>query len=344
MMPKLPTANPKAFRKALVQWFEHTAMDYPWRRTRDPWHILISEVMLQQTQVATVLNKGFYTNFITLFPTPSHLAAASEQQILSAWEGLGYYRRVRNLQRAAIAICNDFGGQFPTEHSSILSLPGIGRYTAGAVSSFAFDQATAIVDANVARVFSRLFDYQHRVDTTSGQTQLWHWADTLIDPDSPRSYNSALMELGQKICLNQTPACDACPVKPWCHSKTPAALPLKKAPTPTSFLDEHCLLVINTKNQQILLQQASSQARRSGMWKLPERLPNSIEHLPLLSKSTYAITHHRVTLMIYEASSTRVPPADHPETETWHSLESLDSLPMPSPFRKALTTLLADYF
>lgn len=343
-MPKPPTADPAAFRTALVQWYEISAMDYPWRRTRDPWHILISEIMLQQTQIATVINKGYFLNFIERFPTPTHLAKASEQEILSAWEGLGYYRRVRNLQKAAIAICQQHNGIFPTDYPAILALPGIGKYTAGAVYSFALGMAAPIVDANVARVFSRLFDYQHRIDTSGGQKQLWLWAGELLDHSAPRNYNSALMELGQQICLNQSPLCEKCPVQRWCTSDTPAELPLKNKPKQTTFVDEHTLLVIDSSTQKILLQQAGEQARRSGMWKLPERQTTAIEHLPLISKSLYSITHHRVTLYIYDAGAGTLPPADHPESETWHPLNSLSSLPMPSPFRKALNTLMADHF
>jgi len=209
-----PLDDPSAFQHALTNWFQLEGKKYPWRETTDPWHILISEVMLQQTQVATVLNKNFFTNFIHKFPTPQSIAKASEQEILSAWEGLGYYRRVRNLQKAAIAICDLHAGIFPTDYNEILALPGIGKYTAGAVSSFAYDLPQPIVDANVARIFSRLFDYQQRVDSNQGQKQLWKWAESLLSKKQPRIYNSSLMELGQQVCSNKAPKCNACVIKP----------------------------------------------------------------------------------------------------------------------------------
>ena len=336
----LATDHSQEFQTALVTWFKSVAKDYPWRQTTDPWHILVSEVMLQQTQVATVLNKGFYTRFIDRYPTPASIAAAPEQDILSIWEGLGYYRRVRNLQKAAKAICDNHNGAFPTDHSEILDLPGIGRYTAGAVASFAYDQAQPIVDANVARVFSRIFDYQERVDSTAGLKQLWSWAETLVSADQPRLYNSALMELGQQICINKTPKCDICPIKQWCHTSTPAELPKKKPRTKTIKVDELCFLKIDPQSQRILLHKATDSARRSGMWQLPERDNHELEMQPLLLKTSYAITHHKVALSIYQAPTSLT----IKEGEQWHELSQLADLPMPSPFRKALNTLLKDHF
>lgn len=334
------TEQTSAFQERLINWFEQEAKDYPWRQTTDPWRILVSEVMLQQTQVATVLGKGFYVKFLEKYPTPASIAYAPEQEILSAWEGLGYYRRVRNLQKAARAICENHDGDFPTEHSEILDLPGIGLYTAGAVSSFAYNQAQPIVDANVARVFSRIFDYQERVDSTAGTKQLWSWAETLLSRESPRIYNSALMELGQQICTNKTPECSICPVKQSCSTEDPTRLPLKKERKKTVQVDELCLFALDPNRKSILLHKAADSARRSGMWQLPERPAHELEMLPLLLKSSYAITHHKVTLQIYQAPTN----LEVLDGEAWHPISELKKLPMPSPFRKALNTLLEDFF
>lgn len=334
----LATDNAEAFQSALVGWFQETAKDYPWRRTSDPWHILVSEVMLQQTQVATVLGKGFYTRFLERYPTPTSIADAPEQDILSIWEGLGYYRRVRNLQKAAQAICSDHDGVFPTEHTEILDLPGIGRYTAGAVASFAYDQSQPIVDANVARIFARIFDFQERVDSSAGTKQLWSWAEQLVSKEQPRLYNSALMELGQQICINKAPKCEICPIKQWCNATSPAELPRKKERKKTVLVEEHCLLAI--QDNKVLLHKAADSARRSGMWQLPQREVHELETLPLLHKSSYAITHHKVSLFVYQPKSE----TNAADGEQWHAMDTLDTLPMPSPFRKALTTLLADFF
>ncbi|GAA5494653.1 endonuclease III [Rubritalea halochordaticola] len=338
----MPLQQPASFQKSLIQWFSKEGEDYPWRQTTDPWHILISEVMLQQTQVATVLNKGFFVRFIAQFPTPADLARADEQTILSAWEGLGYYRRVRNLQKAAKAICDYHEGIFPKQYEQIRALPGIGRYTAGAVASFAYNQSQPIVDANVARVFSRVFDYQERVDTTAGQKQLWSWAEQLVPAKNARAYNSALMELGQQVCTNKTPKCETCILKKFCSTKDPTSLPKKGSAKKTVLVDEHCILAI--QDGKILLHQEKASARRSGMWKLPERAHHQLEACPLLSKSTYGITHHRVTLRIYDTRNISIPNSENPEQEKWHQLEELPTLPMPSPFRKVLDTLLADLF
>lgn len=336
----MPVIPKKPFQTALVEWFKKSTKDYPWRKTTDPWLILISEIMLQQTQVTTVLNKGFYTKFTKKYPTPAHLAKAPEQQILSDWEGLGYYRRVRNLQKAAQAITTEHNATFPTDHTQILALPGIGQYTAGAVASFAYNQPQPIVDANIARVLARLHNYQERIDTTTGQKQLWKWASELLSHEHPRAYNSAIMELGQTHCSNKNPDCPNCPVQKFCKAKNPAELPIKKNPKKAELVDEHCILTINSK-QQILLTKQPDTARRAGMHTLPERPHHTLENLPLLSKTIYGITHHRVTLHIYQAPNT---PNQKQKNETYHPLTELQNLPIPSPFRKALNNILPDLF
>ena len=338
-----PLDSPSRFQTALTKWFNSEGKTYPWRETTDPWHILISEVMLQQTQVATVLNKNFFTKFIKKFPTPASIAKAPEQEILSAWEGLGYYRRVRNLQKAAIAICDQHGGIFPSDYHEILALPGIGKYTAGAVSSFAYNLPQPIVDANVARVFSRLFNYHQRVDSTTGQKQLWQWAEQLLSLKQPRAYNSALMELGQQVCTNKTPQCNICVLQKFCAATEPEKLPLKKAAKKAVLVDEFALFCIDDK-KRILLQQEATQQRRAGMWKLPLREFSQTDSLPLISKSNYAITHHKVTLRIFQTHSNNLPLAPNDVTEQWHKIEELADIPMPSPFRKALNNLLQDHF
>ncbi len=153
-----PSVEAADFARSLIDWFRREGRDYPWRRTRDPYAILVSEIMLQQTQIATVLGRGYYDRWFGTFPDVGSLAAAPEDALLKAWEGLGYYNRVRNLQRAARAVIDDHGGRFPDTVEGLLTLPGVGRYTAGAVASFAFDLPAPLVDGNVARVFSRLGD------------------------------------------------------------------------------------------------------------------------------------------------------------------------------------------
>lgn len=331
-----PLKHKESFRKCLIQWFETEGKSYPWRETTDPWAILVSEIMLQQTQIASVLGKGHYSRFMALYPTPASMAGASEQEILKAWEGLGYYRRARNLHAAARAITAEHAGHFPTQYEFILELPGIGRYTAGAVASFAYNSPHAIVDANVARVFSRLFNYRERIDTSAGNKQLWQWADTLVDPDNPRAYNSALMELGQSYCSNKSPDCLQCPVRTFCHCPDPANLPVKKSATPTTRIDEFALFS-RDNHGRILLQQEAEGKRRAGMWHLPRRQQDAVADLPLRLKTTYSITRYQVTLHLHSSHPDHTRPQAN---EQWHSIQELENLPMPSPDRRALLSVL----
>ena len=333
---KNPLDNKRAFQNALVKWFGNEGKSYPWRDTTDPWAILVSEIMLQQTQVATVLGKGHYVRFMALYPTPRDMAEASEQEILKAWEGLGYYRRARNLHAAARAITRDHAGCFPESFEEIRALPGIGQYTAGAVASFAYNEPKPIVDANVARVFSRFFDFQERVDTTAGNKQLWKWAEELLPNEEPRIYNSALMELGQSYCSNKSPDCINCPVNNFCHCSDPSSLPIKKSAVKVTRIDEFSLFCTDSHGR-ILLQKQDQGKRREGMWSLPRREHEDTLDLALSLKTTYSITRYHVTLRVYSSH------ADHTKLqplEEWHALDELESIPMPSPDRRALESLL----
>mgnify|MGYP000247618711 CR=1 FL=1 len=334
---KHPLTNTRAFQNALVKWFEAEGKNYPWRDTTEAWAILVSEIMLQQTQVATVLGKGHYTRFMALYPTPRTMAEATEQEILKAWEGLGYYRRARNLHAAARAITRDHGGYFPVKYEEVRALPGIGQYTAGAVASFAYNESQPIVDANVARVFSRLFDFQERIDTTAGTKQLWQWATDLVPAINPRAYNSALMELGQRQCSNKSPDCATCPVNLFCQCSDPTTLPIKKTAAKVTRVDEFALFAMDGHGR-ILLHQVQEGNRREGMWSMPRREHVETLDLPLALKTTYSITRYHVTLRIYACDENTATPAEH---EKWHLLDELENLPMPSPDRKAIESLLS---
>ena len=321
----------KAFSEDLLTWFESEKEEHPWRQTTDPWAILVSEVMLQQTQVATVLGRGFYTSFLQKFPDVESISKASEQEILAAWEGLGYYRRVRNLQKTANAVLEQHGGTFPQSHEELLTLPGVGPYTAGAVASFAYGLAHELVDANVSRVFSRLFDYQVEVDSSVGLKQMWKWAKELLDRENPALYNSALMELGQKVCKNKNPQCMLCPVRSHCATDEPDALPKKKLKRKSVEVEEQCALV--TKEGSILLQKQGASERREGMWSLPVLKIAKRKNAVYTAK--YTITHHKVALSVYKAEK-----YDPKKSDQWFAMEELVNIPMPSPFRKAVTAIL----
>ncbi len=328
-----------AFREALAVWFLENGRDYPWRRTREPYAILISEVMLQQTQIATVLGRGFYTRFLETFPDVESLAAAEDERLLKAWEGLGYYRRVRMLRETARAVIAQHGGAFPMDLAALMKLPGVGRYTAGALRAFAHDLPAAVVDGNVARVLSRVMDFSSPVDDTAGQKQMWEWAEALADPDRPRIYNSALMELGQKICRPGVPDCLACPVVGFCKTREPESLPVKRQKTAITAVDEHALW-LRDKNGRLLLHREGGK-RREGLWKLPTREAVALSLLPVLDEHRYTITRYRVTLRVHDGSALGKnfrPAAD----EVWQEPADVLALAMPSPFRRVIERLLAE--
>jgi len=324
------------FREALAIWFSKNGKDYPWRRTREPYAILISEVMLQQTQIATVLGRGFHTRFLETFPDVESLAVAEDGRLLKAWEGLGYYRRVRMLRETARAVIAEHGGKFPTGLEALMKLPGVGRYTAGALRAFAFDLPAAVVDGNVARVISRLMDFSKPVDDTAGQKQIWEWAELLADPKRPRIYNSALMELGQTICRPGVPDCLSCPVAGFCKTRKPESLPVKRQKTVISAVDEHALWLMDGAGRLLLHREGGK--RREGLWKLPTREAAEISKLPVLDEHRYSITRYRVTLRVHDGS--RLQGFQSGNDEIWQERDEVLALAMPSPFRRVIERLL----
>ena len=219
------------------------------------------------------------------------------------------------------------------------SLPGIGRYTAGAVATFAFNRSAPIVDANIARVLARLFDDHEPIDSTPGKKKLWSRAAELVPPTEARTFNSALMELGQTHCAIRQPSCLQCPVNTFCATRDPTSLPRKASRRQVVPVDEHVLFVRKRDGSVLLAQETGS--RRRGLWKLPERPHDRVADLPLLETRTYGITHHRVTLHIYRCPPRQIPAGPAENAEAFHPPHALPDLPMPSPFRKALDSLLA---
>ncbi len=329
-----PARRVQRFRAELIAWFRREGRDYPWRRTHDPYAVLVSEVMLQQTQITTVLGRGYYARWMEQFPDVQTLAAAREEEILKAWEGLGYYTRARNLQRAARAVVERHGGAFPDTLEAVRSLPGVGRYTAGAVLSFAFNKAAPVVDGNVARVLARLFHFTEPVNAPAGQRTLWALAEHMLDAKHPRDYNSALMELGQRLCTPRRPNCEDCPVRAHCASAGPGAerLPVKQAARATVFMNEHVLWCLR-RGRLLMVQETGP--RRRGLWRLPLRSPEESASLPLKHRAPYSITHHRVMLHVHEA-----PHAAPHDGEIWQPLAALASLAMPGPVRRVVELLL----
>lgn len=217
MRVRIDAAQLTAFRRALVAWYRRHGRDLPWRRTRDPYEILVSEVMLQQTQVKRVL--AYYPRFLARYPTAEELATASPGAVREAWNGLGYYRRAENLRRAAREVAERHGGRFPATPEELERLPGIGRYTAGAVASFAFGVDAAILDTNAARVLSRVFGPGRAA--RSRTARLWALAQAAIPPGRAYPFNQGIMDLGATICTARRPACPRCPVRRACRTGRP---------------------------------------------------------------------------------------------------------------------------
>lgn len=220
--------NDKLISKLLQDWFEINKRNLPWRHTKDPYKVWISEVILQQTRV--VQGYDYFLRFVNRFPDVRSLARASEQEVLKLWQGLGYYSRARNLHAAAIQIVEKFGGEFPSSYREILSLKGVGPYTAAAVASIVYGLPCAAVDGNVYRVLSRLFAIETPIDTSAGQKCFAQIAQTLLNEENPGDHNQAIMELGAVICTPSCPNCGECPLQSVClayEKKNPDRFPVK---------------------------------------------------------------------------------------------------------------------
>jgi A/G-specific adenine glycosylase len=322
-----------SLRRRLARWFRRHGRDLPWRRTTDAYAILVSEFMLQQTQVGTVID--YYTRWLARFPDFRALAAAGEADVLHAWQGLGYYARARNLHRAARHVANAYGGQLPNDLAAIAALPGVGRYTAGAVASFAFDRATPIVDANIARVIARLLDFREPIDTAHGSEILWQTAEALLPASRGRLHNSALMELGALICTPRAPQCLICPIREHCRAENPESLPQKKARPKAVPLAEDCAWIV--RNGKLLLEQQTG-PRWRGLWKLP-LIPKVSPTARLLLAFEYPFTNHRVTLSVYSSSIS----AGASTNQRWIPLSEIDEIALAAPHRRAIKRLAVDH-
>ena len=258
-----------SFRKKLLAWYDENKRDLPWRRTKNPYHIWVSEIMLQQTRVDTVI--PYYERFLESFPTVETLANAPEERLLKVWEGLGYYSRVRNMQTAAQQIMNEFNGEFPSTYEGISSLKGIGPYTAGAISSIAFNLPQPAVDGNVMRVLARLFEVNHDIGNPSNRKIFQAMMEILIDPDRPGDFNQALMDLGSDIEAPVNPRPQDSPVKDFSAAflhgtmdRYPIKAP-KKKPIPI-YLNA---LVVSNEKGQFLLEKNESEKLLAGFWHFP---------------------------------------------------------------------------
>lgn len=274
---------------------------------------------------------AYYHKWLRRFPDFTVLAAASESDVLHAWQGLGYYARARNLRAAAKAVQDRHGGKFPREPGKMRELPGIGRYTANAVATFAFNRSVPIVEANTARVLTRLLDFRGSIDSNASREALWQHAAMLVPKKSARAYNSALTDLGALICLPRRPKCPICPVRKFCRAKNPETLPFKKSrPRMKRLIESHSLIV---RSGKILLEQSS--VRWRGLWILPPTQATSTRDR-LVHTSIFPFTNHSITLRVLRQRPVKI---DN-RNQRWFTIRELGSIPIPSPHRRAIFDLL----
>jgi A/G-specific adenine glycosylase len=255
-------------RRALLSWYRKNRRDLPWRRTRDPYRIWVSEAMLQQTRVETVVR--YYERFLARFPDLHSLATADTDEVLGEWAGLGYYNRARNLQSAARQVVEEWGGEIPDQVEELRSLEGVGRYTAGAIASIAFDRPAPAVDGNVARVLARLLGIREEVRSAPVTRRLWEEAEALARGRSPGDLNQALMELGATVCTPRAPLCEACPIAPHCRAREsgdPEAIPpTRRRPKPKRI---EAVAAFLERGGKALAVRRPPGGLLGGLWELP---------------------------------------------------------------------------
>ncbi len=344
---------------ALIHWFEAHKADLPWRRSKDPYAIWLSEIMLQQTQVTTVI--PYYERFLARFPTVEALAAAPLDDVLKLWEGLGYYSRARNLHRAAQKVAQEFGGQFPADVEALRSLPGVGRYTAGAIASLAFGIDTPVLDGNVIRILARVFNLADDVSETATQKALWERATELVPAGRAGAWNEGLMELGRRICTPKSPDCPDCPIAPHCEAQRlaiQAERPVKARKGQTPHFDVTAA-VIRRDDGRLLIAQRPADGMLGGLWEFPggkrepgETLPDCLrreiqEELGIeievgaqIGTVRHAYTHLRITLYAFACTYLGGEPQKIGCADwTWTTLDDLDRYAFPVTDQKIIAML-----
>ena len=357
--------NPRTLRRNLLSWYTANHRTLPWRTAPgshalppDPYRILVSEAMLQQTQVATVID--YFDRFVAAFPTVQALAGADEQRILRLWQGLGYYRRARHLHQAAKIIVTEHDGVVPTEAGELLKLPGVGRYTAGAVASIAYGRRAAVLDGNVARVLARLYAVRDPINAPATRTRLWELAQRLVPRTQPGDFNQALMELGALICLPRAPRCERCPVAKQClahRGGLTEQLPATSPKPPPVKVTHHVIAIEH--DGRYLFQQRPEKGLWSRMWQMPTaeadpgrllgpiRLQKWVSQwvgLPLLpprrvSRFSHQTTHRSIEIVLWRVRLSATPPTRLADSSRWRLLNRLEDLPLAKPQRRIVSIL-----
>jgi A/G-specific adenine glycosylase len=345
-MPKLP--------RLLLNWYHQHGRTLPWRDHPDPYAVWVSEIMLQQTRVETVI--PYFEKWMNLFPDISSLANASEQDVLNAWEGLGYYSRARNLHKAAKIVAEKFNGELPRDLTDLRSLPGIGRYTVGAIASMAFGMDEPTLDGNLRRVFSRLFDVSESADSPTGEKILWELAAQNLPKGQAGDYNQALMDLGATICLPKNPRCLLCPLMEICEARkngTQDARPVLKPKKASPHYIQAAAVIINRR--RVLLAQRPSKGLLGGMWEFPNgrveenpakeltKVLNAAYSLKVKRKEAlgilqHAYTHFKVTVHAFRCDCAPIP---KDKNLRWVRVRELDGYPMGKVDRQIAHKLLS---
>lgn len=361
--PDLDPEWVERIRGRLVAWYEHSHRPLPWRADRDPYRVLVSEMMLVQTTVTAVV--PYFERFLGRFPTVKALADAEDEAVLKAWEGLGYYRRARQLHAAARAIVHEHGGTFPVDPEAIRALPGVGRYIAGAILSFAFDQPAPIVEANTQRVLARWLAWREDLKSTRTQARLWEAAGRLVPPRGSGTFNQAFMELGAIVCTPRAPMCLVCPVASDCRARELGIqdeLPVLAPKPPPLAVAEACALVV--RGSQVLIVQRGAGGLWEHFWEFPAihlsgadpagrsfgrpvtldegvRLLTGLEVRvgPIVQTVRFGVTKHRVQLDAYRAQALGgdLEPGPGLARAEWVDLKDLENYPFGSAGRRLST-------
>ena len=335
------------FSEQILDWYALLGRKLPWRGHLDPYAVWVSEIMLQQTRVEAVV--PYFERWMSRFPSVADLAAASEQDVLSLWEGLGYYSRARNLYKAAKIVMEDYGGELPCDLAALRKLPGIGRYTAGAIASMAFGLDVATLDGNLRRVFARVFDVAELADSPAGEKILWALAEKHLPKGRAGDYNQALMDLGATICLPKNPRCLLCPLSGLCQARRLGIQEQRPVLKPKAAVPHYIVTAaVLWRDGKILLAKRPSKGLLGGMWEFPggkiekhetleaclvreirEELGAEIQVGELFGVYQHAYTHFRITLHAFLCELTTGEPKPIEAAElAWVSLVDLDHYPM----------------
>ncbi len=330
-----PPAAIRKFQRELLAWYDTHARDLPWRQSADPYRIWVSEIMLQQTRVAAVLD--YYSRFLALFPSVTALAQAEEPDVLAAWSGLGYYRRAKLMHKAAKVVVLEHRGAIPCTAEQLRKLPGIGEYTSSAIASIAFGEPVAVVDGNVERVLLRVFPD----DETPQIKWLRNRAANVLDAQRPGDFNQAMMELGATVCLPQRPLCLHCPVQQFCTTRGE-----HQAPPPKKMRSRQIAYALLCRHRagtvQVMLERRPlSVSLMPGMWELPEvaMLESDQERVELTLRHSITITNYQVRVLRFaeQEANLRFPPGEN--LRQWSSSSELSTLPLTGLARKVLQRL-----